>query len=585
MIEVAICDLKEIDKMKLVKYIKIAFTWLSFILPGFLLAQSYPVHLTTQLVAPFSGYLPDYANVGEEKLKVLVLFTDFTKPSYNIKLKISIQGQGVNIQSKSYYFAGPFNVQPGVPLEISGSDLYGLLNSQNLDFSGISKANYEQRKVLPEGFYTFCITAYDYNNPIPIQVSNNSCSQAWMILSDPPFLNLPVCNSTVTTTNPQQQTFSFTQMNMGSPNSAANTEYVFELWEIRPQGAIPNNIVQTVPPIYTYTTNITSLNYGITEPPLLKGMQYAWRVRAIDITGRDLFKNQGYSQVCTFTYGSIFDGSNVNLNLHAQAVSQRQVKVWWDSLSIFSSYNLEFRKAGSNGNWYPTNTTKSSLRILDLEPQTTYEVHVQGISADYTSPFSQTVNVTTLPLPNYQCGEMPVIPNSSQFQPLTLANTNMIWQVGQFEMHVTQLQNTLSNNGMYSGLGKVTMPYGLNVQCRFTNLIVNSDQIVVQGKVVALTEGVDTWVSNGGIGTIQDGTTDPEINLNTVITAGDINVNNSNGTFTIGGNTYTYTPSGATIEDTAGNLYIVTADGQVINAGTAGSGHGPVPESKTLLIL
>jgi len=546
-------------------------------------AQSYPVHITTQLVAPFSGYLPDYANAGEEKLKILVLFTDFTKPSYNIKLKISIQGQGVSIQSQGHYFSDPFNIQPGVPLEISGSELSGLLNSQNLDFNGINKAQYEQRKVLPEGFYTFCITAYDNNNPIPIQVSNTSCAQGWMILSDPPFLNLPICSSTVTTTNPQQQTFSFTQMNMGSPNSAANTEYVFELWEIRPQGAIPNNIVQTVPPIYSYTTNLTSINYGITEPPLLKGMQYVWRVKAIDITGRDLFKNQGNSQICTFTYGSVLDGSNINLNLHGQGISQRQIKVWWDSLSVFTDYNVEFRKAGSGGNWYPATTSNKSLRILDLEPQTTYEVHVQGISTDYTSPFSPGINVSTLAMPNYQCGEMPVVPNSAQFQPLTLATTNMVWQVGQFEMSVTQLQNIVSGSGMYSGSGKISMPYVGKVNCKFTNVLVNSDQVVVGGKVIALTEGVNAWVNSNSVGTIQDGTVDPEVHVNSPLTTSDINVTTSNGTFTVGGNTYTYTPSGSTIEDSDGNIFVVTSNGQIISAGTAGTGHGPVPESKNII--
>jgi hypothetical protein len=573
--------------MKTDKFIKCIFNWL-FIFSVFagtptVLAQTYPVHLTTQLVTPFSGYLPDYANTAEEKLKVLVLFTDFTKPSYNIKLKISIQGQGISIQSKSYFFAGPFTVQPGVPLEISGNDLYSLLNSQNLDFTGIDKAQYEQRKVLPEGFYTFCVTAYDYNNPIPIQVSNNSCSQAWMILSDPPFLNLPICSSTITPTNPQQLAFAFTQMNMGSPNSAANTEYVFELWEIRPQGAIPNNIVQTVPPIFSYTTNITTVNYGITEPPLLLGMQYAWRVRAVDITGRDLFKNQGYSQVCTFTYGNIFDGSNINLNLHAQGVSQRQIKVWWDSLSTFTNYNLEFRKAGSGGNWYPVTTPNCRVRILDLEPQTTYEFHVQGSSQDYTSPFSANVNAATLPIPNYQCGEIPVVPNSAQFMPLTSANINMIWQVGQFEMRVLGLQNPMSNSGMYSGFGKILMPYGITVNCNFANVSVNSDQVLVQGRVVALTQGVDTWISNGEMGAVQDGTSDPEVQINSPLTTSSFNVDTANGTVTVGGNTYTYTPNGETFEDNNGNIFVVTADGQVIQAGTQGTGHGPVPDSKNII--
>jgi hypothetical protein len=153
--------------VKRVSSIKYLLSFFSLLFAGEFRAQNYPVHITTQLVAPFSGFVPDYASAGEEKLKLLVLFTDFTKPQYTIKLKISIQGQGITIQSKNYFFDGPFTLQPGIPMEISGSDLFNLLNTQNLDFSGITKAQYEQKKVLPEGFYSICVTAYDYNNPTP----------------------------------------------------------------------------------------------------------------------------------------------------------------------------------------------------------------------------------------------------------------------------------------------------------------------------------------------------------------------------------------------------------------------------------
>lgn len=568
--------------MRLKKAFAILFVLLCSV--QLLWAQNYPIQLSTQLVPPFSGYMADYANGGEEKLKIICLLTDFTKPHYNIKIKISIQGQGIHIQSKPYFYEGPFTLEPGLPFEISGSQLYNLLNSQNLDFSGISKAQYEQKKVLPEGYYTVCVTAYDFNNPLPIQVSNNACAQAWMILSDPPFLNLPACGSVSPILTPQQLSFSFTQMNMGSPNSAANTDYVFELWEIRPQGAVPNNIVQTVPPIYTYTTNQTIVNYGLTEPPLLPGMQYAWRVRAVDITGRDYFKNNGYSQVCTFTYGSALDGANINLNIHAQTVSQRQVKVWWDSLTNFSSYTMQFRKVGGNGNWFPVSTANCHVRVLDLEPQTTYEFRVQGVSSEYTSEYTTPVNATTQPLPNYQCGELPGTPVNGSFTPLQQAHINMIWQVGQFELRVTQLQNMSSATGIYSGYGKIRMPFINDVLCSFNNIAVSNEQVVVQGKVIAVSQKIDDWINSNSIGNVQNGTAEPEIHTSTPLTPSDIHIDANNGTATIGGTTYTYTPNGTTVEDSNGNLFIITADGQVISAGTAGNGHGPVPDYKNFIV-
>ena len=543
--------------------------------------QNYPVQINAQLVAPFSGYLSDYANPGEEKLKLLVTFNDFTKPQYNIKLKISVQGQGISLNSKSYYFAGPFTLEPGIPLEISGSELYGLLSSQNLDFQGISQAQYEQKKVLPEGYYSVCVTAYDHNNPVPLQVSNAACAQGWMILSDPPFLNLPLCASTLTVSNPQQLAFSFTQMNMGSPNSAANTEYVFELWEIRPQGAIANNIVQTTPPIYTHTTSLTVVNYGITEPPLLTGMEYAWRVRAYDISGRDYFKNNGYSQVCTFTYGNPYEQLNIDLNLHAQAVSQRQIKVWWDSLSNFSSYVLEFRKAGGDS-WFPASTTQARMRILNLEPATQYEFRVQGVGSEFTSPFSQIVNATTQPMPNYQCGELPSFAPGT-FTPLQQAHAKMFWQVGQFEMQVVHLNNPVSPTGVYSGYGKIRMPFINDVYCEFRNISVSNEMVVVQGKVQALSKGIEQWQNENTIGTVQNGTSETEVHTNTPLGPNDFNINSSNGTVNVGGTTYTYTPNGLTVQDSNGALFIITNDGQVIQAGTQGSGQGPVPEYKNFI--
>src|SRR5665213_499573 len=114
-------------------------------------AQTYPVQLTTQLLPPFSGYITDYAATGNENLRAIILFTDFSRPNYDIKLKIKIQGQGITIQSHTYYFSGPINVQPGIPLLLSGTDFAGLLNENNLDFSGITRQDYDAHKVLPEG--------------------------------------------------------------------------------------------------------------------------------------------------------------------------------------------------------------------------------------------------------------------------------------------------------------------------------------------------------------------------------------------------------------------------------------------------
>ena len=62
-----------------------------------------------------------------------------------------------------------------------------------------------------------------------------------------------------------------------------------------------SNVVLSTAPIYTTTTSMTMLMYGLSEPPLQIGWNYVWRVKAYDLEGRALFRNNGYSAICTFT--------------------------------------------------------------------------------------------------------------------------------------------------------------------------------------------------------------------------------------------------------------------------------------------
>lgn len=405
------------------------------------LSQNYPVQVTTQLTPPFSGYISDYSTPGNQNLKLLVLFSDFTKPAYSIKLKIKISGQGITMQSKNYFYSPAFSLQPGVPLEISGSDLAELLNTKNLDFSGISASEYEERKILPEGFYNICFIAYDHNNPQQIQVSNESCTAGWMVLSDPPFLNLPLCGSTVKVIDPQNVLFQWTPMNLASPNSANSTVYDFELYEVKPSNQSPGNIIQTLPPIYKITTPLTFVNYGLTEPQLYANTEYVWRVRAHDESNRDLFKNQGYSQQCTFKYGDLFsqlDTAALKLNLQGKALTYRLLKFNWDSLSIFTSYKLEYRKQGGT-NWFPVSTENTNSLVTNLEPQTTYEARVKGIAQQGEGTWSNVVTIATPAKPVIVCGQAGVPPLATNFQPLKVGKAGQVWNLGQFELLVTRL--------------------------------------------------------------------------------------------------------------------------------------------------
>jgi hypothetical protein len=528
-------------------------------------AQTFPVQISTQLVPPFSGYIPDYAAPGNESFHVFMLFTDFSRPAYDVKLKIKIEGQGIVIQSPSWFYSGPVTLEPGVPGLLSGTDLAGLLNENNLEFSGITRQQYDLRKVLPEGFYTITITAYDYLNPLPVVVSNEGITQAWMVLNDPPYLNLPFCEDVIAVQTPQQITFSWTAMNLAAPSSASGSEYTFELWELFPASQSPGNIIASTAPVFTYTTSQTIFNYGITEPPLVAGREYVWRVHAHDLENRELFRNNGYSQLCTFTYGSTIEmlGNIAQIHLNAQALSNRQARCWWDSLTIYAQYRIQFRKTNT-ANWFPLLTNHASLRIPDLEANTNYEAEVVGILANgEEGPVS---NIATWHTPEktiFNCGESSPPPAQQNFHPLTQANTGMIWNIGQFEMIVTSLNSNSNTAGWYSGLGKVVMPLGWTVACSFSNLQVGEDHIIYSGEVKALTDGIASWLTQYNMAQFQydtsyffHGTIDSLwVNAN-----GDIVILDANGNQTI---VVIDTNGGALFTDSNGDQWIVNANGTV----------------------
>lgn len=472
------------------------FAALLFFISSLSFAQIYPVQISTQLIPPYSGYLPDYADPSSEKLRIILQFNDFSKPQYDVKLKIEIKGNGFTLVTKQLFNPPPISIQPGIPLQITGTDLAPYLNSNNLDFIGMNQSQYEQRMALPEGYYSICVTAYDYYNPAKIQVSNQSCANAWFTLSDPPYLNLPLCGKNITPQNPQNIIFQWTPVNIGSPNSANTTEYEFALWEVRPDSSVnPNQIVLSTAPFYSTTTNLTLLNYGITEPPLNLYMKYVWRVRSKDLSGRDWFKNNGYSQICTFVYGTISNvlGNSISLSLNAQGVTHRMGTCNWNSQSVYTKYLLQVRKQGTQ-NWFDYNTITNSEKITNLEPDTDYEARVRGEGSNIIGDWSNIASFRTLNEPTYGCGDQTQLndPLPASPLPVTKAVPGLIIQTGQFEVSVTKITPN-GQQGWYSGKGFAKV-MGLPVAVQFSNIYIDDNNRHQQGTIQAMTQGITSWV-------------------------------------------------------------------------------------------
>lgn len=576
-------------------------------------AQQYPVTASTQIIPPYSVYLPDYVVPGSDKLRVILVQNDLTKPSYDVRLQMTVERNGALIMRTAPAFTPrPLTLSAGVPTIISGTDLADYLNTNNIEFSGgFSRDSYERTRSLPEGSYRITFTAFDYRRP-QVQVSNAGANIFFFQKSDPPLLNLPICGSRVEKRDPQFLTFSWSSRNTPNPLEGGGTEYIFSLYEIKPKNSNPDYIVRSTRPIYTITTDNTTIPYGPGEPALTDSMEYVWIVQARDKSGRDMFSNQGLSQSCRFTYlgNNPFETNKISKpKLSGEATGERTMKLQWPAAPASAAYRVEayrvqyraVKKDGVEFDWQTSESpTDTALNVHSLEPDRSYEARLQWRVAGVYGPFSDVVTVTTKPLRTFTCGDPALLQAPQNNAPLPSASRGAIFRIGHFDVLVSDISG---GDGVYSGRGKIVTPgFGGGMLVQFKQISVNTDMVVTRGEMQAVTEGIDKFISDeqknqrGGddVGHVKTGDVVPDIVTKLhLFTKESIKVNTEDGTITFTDSntgqseTVNYKEKGKglplVIEDTDGNLYNVDKNGKVTSAGTRDKNLAGNPEALAAL--
>lgn len=450
-----------------------------FLFSNMVNAQVYPVQATTQLTPPYSLYLADYVESGTERIALNVFVTDISRPSLDIRLKLKIIGQGITLETKAGYIPPAVSVQGGVPLRLISTDLADYFNPNNLTFDGMSQVQYEQRGKLPEGVYQFCFEVLEYNRGI--KISNTSCATAWLVLNDPPIVNMPQQNKKIQAQSPQNVLLQWTPRHTGSPNSAFSTEYEIKMVEVWPETRNPNDAILTSPPILEETTRNSTFIYGPSETPLELGRRYAFRIRAKGISGvqeMDLFKNNGYSEVFSFVYG---DACNLPTGIATESIGSSRFNLNWDAMFNHTAFKVRYREAGTT-NWYENNVAIAAAQFNSLKPSTTYEYQVAATCGFFDGPYSDIARVTTADEPEtaYSCG-VPLTPFNLNPAELTGSlKPGDVIEAGDFDV---KLVSVTGSNGVFSGEGVIEVPY-LNkakVKTSFTNITVNKELRMVNG--------------------------------------------------------------------------------------------------------
>ena len=528
-------------------------------------SQNYPVQSNVNITPPYSVYLSDYASMTSNKLLVTLMLKDVNQSDIQVKLRLTIKGNGIEIRTKADYQPQPLLLQGGAPLLISGTDLESYLNPANLDFSGTTKSEFTKTGKLPEGVYQFIVEAIEYRRNVV--VSNPGMTIGWLVLNDPPRWTLPMANSLLTATYPQNIFFSWMPMSTASPNSAFTTEYEFTIVELWPDSRSPGDAINSSIPLYQVTTSNTSLVYGPAEPELTPGRKYVCRLRAYDTEGRDLFKNKGYSELLVFTFGQSCKPSNT---IQHQVLGPEDARVNWTSLPGNTQFVLSYAEQNADGtwsNWYHNETLMPTSNIKGLKAEHTYRYQLKAICGTLESEYSEIKQFNT-PAPDttvVECGKDISIPNVDDSPPLPMLKVGDIINVGGFEARVVEVEGA---NGTFSGKCVVNVKTfgGVRILSEFENISVNESHQVTAGAINSVKGelniiGLDEIIKE--VVDVFDNTeTDP--NVGDPYQPGDpVTIVIDGQTVTVTGDTTFTTPDGTEVIVTlSGQPPIVTVDGE-----------------------
>ena len=443
-------------------------------------AQVYPIQGSAALMPPFSVKLPEYSSSVTDRIVVNVLLNDFTRPELKVRFRLRIESQSIKLETKGEYIGNPISLIGGSPLRLTNVDLAEYFNPNNLNFSGISKSEFLKSGTFPEGLYQFCFDVLEYNRGV--KISNTICAPAWLILNDPPLVNLPRNGEKLKPLSVQNVVFQWTPRHTGSPNSAFTTEYEFKLVEIWPSNRNPNDAILSQPSIYETVTGSTMLVYGPDATPLELGRHYAFRIRARSITGvdqLDLFKNNGYSEVYSFIYG---DACTAPTNIEGTPEGSSRFNVSWTENPNHTNYILRYQLADKNTDWYLSNSLISDIQINEVAPSTRYQFQVKAFCGNYESDFTPIAYVATNAVPNvaYSCGVPLNIPPPDPSQLIQSLKVGDIITAGDFPVRLTAISGS---NGIFSGEGVVEIPFFNKARAKveFTNINVNQELRLVAG--------------------------------------------------------------------------------------------------------
>lgn len=263
--------------------------------------------ITTTVTPPFPATTDEMLTFLDQSLITLQNTSPTT--TYTIKLSASLRSNsGVVVETKPE--AQPpvgITLAPGQTRIYSGIELrmmYDNYGEDDFNFQGITAEELLRDPTLPDGSYQLCMQAFDYNTSQPLSLSSPAgCTAPFLIVAvDPPILVNPVDQSELMPQVPQAFNINWIPVTIANPD----LRYRLKMIDITNFDQNLYDALDSDNFLFYSEEDIigNSIFYGSDKPLLDSGHTYALRVEAYSLTGAINVKNDGKSDVITFTYGS-----------------------------------------------------------------------------------------------------------------------------------------------------------------------------------------------------------------------------------------------------------------------------------------
>ena len=259
------------------------------------------VNVSVQILPPYPTKFTDYSSRPQ---LMIITVTNTSTVRQKIQLRGSVTGDnGIVISAKpGFRSSSAIELEPGQAKSLNGNDIASFFDYNRLDYVGITRNDFINKGGLPEGRYQLCIRAFNYDNDQPISAEQpGGCSNSFSISSlEPPVIISPYNDQIINDAAGQVLTFRWNTPVSTPPGIRYRIRMVEILGNRNPNDAI---MTATQPYFFEKEVFTNMYVYNPADPQLTPGRKYALMVEAFDPFGGTPFRNNGRSEIISFTYG------------------------------------------------------------------------------------------------------------------------------------------------------------------------------------------------------------------------------------------------------------------------------------------